>query len=240
MKKLALLLFLLNVLFLNAQSNSFKYYHDHVQEAYRQDSLGNFDVAVQHMDSAFILFEYYPYDYFNAFTFAFKASNLQKAQYFLIEGTKKGLDTDGWFSDYLDQFLGLSEGRTYLFQKDSLMQIHLKTIDTVSLNTLLELMELDQKERYVNPDSREMFLQDSLNFEALILLSKTRGFPTFPTAGYGCNYAHLLLWHHRGPEYPNSEQWQEIIPLIETRITEGLLDPDFFEMFEKFNLENKF
>lgn len=240
MRNLSLFIFLTISVLGNTQQNKFSQHDHYVKAAYQFDSLGDYKMALTCMDSAFAFYDFYPFDYFNAFTYAFKNSDYDRSTNYLVRGTKKGLDISDWYSDELNQFLELPEGRTYLFIKDSLLDIHFRSIDTISLNRILEIVALDQYERTANPDTRAMFYQDSLNFETLIELSKSRGFPTFPTTGYGCNYAFLLLWHHRGPEFPNSRQWLEILPLIQARIDEGLLEPNFLEMLVVFNKKHNF
>lgn len=120
-------------------------------------------------------------------------------------------------------------------KKDSLLAIHLKSIDTVYYNALVEMEKLDQSDR--DPRNNKRFYNDSLNFEKLILLSTEKGFPTYQKTGSGCNIAGLLLWHHRD-SYPNSNQWQRIIPLIKKEIFKGTFDPEYFKRFDEAILKN--
>ena len=124
----------------------------------------------------------------------------------------------------------------YWLVKDSLLNVHFNSIDLEYSNELQRLKELDQADRSGSVESRST---DSLNFEVLITLSKQRGFPTFEKTGYGMEIATLLLWHHRGKEYPNSMQWQRIIPLIQKGINHGKIDPQFFKAFEDYNQKQK-
>ena len=190
---------------------------------------GNLDLALTYYDSMLIKIDFYPFDYYNAFTVAWKLNKYEKGENYLTRGALKGLDISTWFGDEVEAFLTSERGLEYQKVKDSLLSVHYHSIDKFYYDTLLALVEIDQRYRDMSP---EMIRNDSLNFEALIQLSKERGFPTFPSTGYGCNKAWLLLWHHRGSEYPNSEQWQRITPLINKEIENGMLSPTFFEMHE--------
>ena len=193
---------------------------------------GRYSESLLHFDSAFMAVDFYTADYIDAFIAAYRASDMQRCEDYLRRGTLKGMNISDLIINELDSFLVTDRGIMFLSIKDSLLSHHFESIDMISYNLLIELEKIDQQDRDRSP---EMFYRDSLNFEALIQLTKERGFPTFPTTGYGCNAAWLLLWHHRGEEYPNSAQWQRILPYIHARIASGLLDPNFLEMHDNFN-----
>jgi hypothetical protein len=230
MKKIFLITFLLVTNLVNAQNHDFVQYKRLKNLAHTSDSLEDYSSAIAYYDSMFTTIDFYPYDYFNAFQSAWKLEDSLKANDYLINGALKGLDISGWYGKEIDEFRTRKVGVKYLAIKDSLLLEHYKSIDKVYFDELEKLVILDQQKRDKSP---EMFYQDSLNFEALIQLTVQRGFPTFPTTGYGCSKAWLLLWHHRVPEYPDSNQWRRIIPYIQHEIDNGNLDPDFLEMHEK-------
>lgn len=232
MKNTTLLILFLASHLSYSQGYDFKKYESYQRQAQLHDSIGDYQGAVDYYDSMLQAIDFYPYDYFEAFVSAWKQQNPSKAENYLTQGALKGLDISGWFADELESFLGTDRGKKYLSTKDSLLLQHFSGIDTVSYNVLSKLVESDQRLR---DGSKEMMYNDSLNFEALIQLSEERSFPTFPKVGYGESYAWLLLWHHRGEEYPNSDQWQRIIPLINKEIQKGLLTPEFYYMLDNYD-----
>ncbi len=231
MKSITIVLLLLSSISFSQEYDFIKYAH-YKNLAYHQDSVRNYQSAVGYYDSMLVAVDFHPYDYYDAFVVAWKQKNYSKTNDFLIRGTLKGLDIKDWYGEELKSYLSTEDGQKYLLIKDSLLVKHFSLIDTASYNILTELIKRDQRLR---DGSKEVNYNDSLNFEALIKLSEERGFPTFPKVGYGCSKAWLLLWHHRNKAYPNSSQWQRIIPLINKEIQAGFLDPDFFEMFESHN-----
>lgn len=235
MKRILTILSILIVSQLSAQVYDHQLYQIHKAKAEQFIADGHFLEATLQYDSALAIIDFYPYDYFNAFTAAFTDSNMQLCEDYLIKGTLKGLDVADFFTDEIDSFVASDSGEKFRKMKDSLLLKHYESIDMVSFKKLEELVAVDQSLRDRSP---RMFYNDSLNFEALIRLSEERGFPTFPTVGYGCNQAWLLLWHHRGEEYPSSEQWQRILPYIQARMDEGLLEPDFLEQHDKHKMSN--
>ncbi len=90
MKHLFLFLLTLNSFLICSQQNKFELHDYHLGRAERLDSVQKFDEALIHIDSALSDFDYYPYDYFNAFMIAYHARDMKKAQDYLVEGTKKG------------------------------------------------------------------------------------------------------------------------------------------------------
>ncbi len=228
MKNILCIIFTIYSLHSFGQNHNFNKYHQYKELAHFSDSIGLFSQASAYYDTMLTFFEYHPFDYYDAFISAYNDSNIVKAKEYLIKGASKGLDISYFFGDKLNHFLSTTSGIAYLEIKDSILKEHYKIIDTISYNILDSLVTIDQQFRNI---SIEMSYNDSLNFVSLIKLSKERGFPTFPTTGYGCNKAWLLLWHHRGKEFPNSLQWQQIIPYIEKEIGNGKLDPDFLKMF---------
>ncbi len=234
MKIIFFTLLLLNNWMIYSQDNKFIEYNYQIDQAEHSDSLGNYKESLAFYDSAFSLIEYYPSEYFSAFQVSIKDSNIELAIKYLDKGTTKGLDIANWYGDQLDYFLATEKGQLYLTRKDSLLNIHFNSIDLNCFNLFKELYDKDQGLRNVRTPLNKMIEVDSLNFEALIHYSEEYGFPVFRTCGYGENKAWILLWHHRGEEYPNSDQWQRILPYIQKRIDEGELHPDYLKMWDEY------
>lgn len=235
MKKILLACFIFIFNNVNAQNYDFAQYERLRNLAHTYDSLGEYSIALIYFDSTLTAIDFHPYDYFNAFNTAWKLGDSSKANEYLIQGTLKGLDISGWYGTEIDEFSTSETGKEYLEIKDSLINEHFKSIDKDYYDELERLKARDQS---IRDGGSEMLHNDSLNFETLIELSKQKGFPTFPLTGYGCNNAWLLLWHHRGSEFPVSDQWKRIIPLINLEIKRGNLDPNFLQMHEDFNEKN--
>ena len=234
MKKLVLIFILFNsLLFLNlkGQDSTYYKYKAFIKIAEENVASKKTKIALSYYDSAFIVIDYIPYSYYDAFSLAISDSNYFRAKEYLVKGALKGLDLSAWYSPEKDLFNKSKFAKEYWSIKDSLLKIYFKSIDIEYYNTLVDLKRIDQTKR---DDGAVMLLNDSLNFDKLILLSTSKGFPTFKNTGYGHNIAWLLLWHHRGSSYPDSPQWQQIIPLINTEILKGTVDPEFFKPFEDF------
>ena len=235
MKKVLVISFVLILGNVSAQNYDFAQYKRLNNLAHKTDSLGEFSSAIVYYDSMLNTIDFYPYDYFNAFSTAWKFGDSLKANDYLVQGALKGFDISGWYGEEIDEFSSREIGRKYLGIKDSLISEHFKSIDKDYYDELERLVARDQS---IRDGGSEMLYNDSLNFETLIELSEQKGFPTFPLTGYGCNNATLLLWHHRGSEFPVSDQWKRIIPLINLDIKRGNLDPNFLQMHEDFNEKN--
>jgi hypothetical protein len=190
--------------------------------------------SLEYYDNAFSIKNYIFVDYLNAFNISMETGLEKKTFEYLYEGIKNGgLDISIYSFDNLDIFLNTDYGKKILLIKDSLYNIYKKNIDTLYLENLKELFNIDQINR---SDSEIYNLSDSINFSKLILLSEKNGFPTYKTTGIGLHYADAILWHQRS-YFPDSLMWKQIIPLIKMQILNGDLDPNFlnyyFEFIEK-------
>lgn len=148
-----------------------------------------------------------------------------------------GLNTDSWSTPETNIYFSKNEGKNFRKYKDSLLNIHFQRIDTFYYNELLNLKKVDQDIRSQTSNDSLIYFQDSINFEKLIYLSKHYGFPSFKSTGYGFNSANLILWHQRD-RYPNSKQWQEILPYIYEQINRGVVNPNMFLVFDEFVKKN--
>jgi len=203
-------------------------YENCLEKARKHASGNSFDSSLFFYDSAFKIIDFVPYDYFEAFDLAVQANNPDKAFDYLCSGAKCGLDVRNYSTESVTLFLRTNEYQKYLLRKDSLHQVYLNSIDTVYLKELELLKVEDQKNR--SGDSLSL-LTDSLNFDRLLELIDQSGFPTLRKVAFGYNIAYFLLWHHRD-EYPDSDQWQRILPIIEEEIRMGEITPKFFQNFD--------
>ena len=229
---LALLLFLISNCFFS-QKESFVQYNTFRKQALNAKENNDYKLAQKYFDSAFLQIDFIPYDYFYAFQAAINDSNFNKGTNYLMKGTLVGLDINHWSTTETDIYFLNNEGKNFRKCKDSLLKIHFQQIDSFYYNELLNLKKIDQEIRQKTKNNKLIEFQDSLNFDKLILLTKQYGFPSFKFTGYGFNCANLLLWHQRD-RYPNSKQWQEILPYIHEQIKRGFVDPNMFLMFDEF------
>lgn len=223
MKTILIHICLAFTLYGNTQDSTYFRYHILIEKGKGYMDSQHYQASFAAFDSAFALFPYVPYHYFDAFVSAVKASDFEKAYGYLVNGTLHGLNLSQWNTEEIQLFRTSIFSDRYHQAKDSLLHIHFQSIDLEYYRALEALKQRDQADR-------QMFCNDSLNFEALIGLCAEKGFPTFPHTGYGCNIAWLLLWHHRD-EYPHSGQWQRIMPYIRAAINAGQLTPYFLKKF---------
>ncbi|NVO02779.1 MAG: hypothetical protein HXX09_08720 [Bacteroidetes bacterium] len=215
---------------LSAQDSTYYKYDKLIKKANIQNESGEFEKAIEIYDEAFKLIDFIPYHYYDAFALSIADSNYLKANEYLIKGTLKGFDLTSWNSPEIELYNKSKFGSEYWKIRDSLLEIHFKSIDIEYYNTLKEMKKIDQS-NIRRKGNKEMVNIDSLNFEKLILLSSMKGFPTFQKTGYGCNIAKLILWHNN-KVYPSSNQWKRIIPLMNKEIFNGRFEPNFFHEFE--------
>lgn len=217
------------------QSHHFESYYTFKEQMMQQDSAGNFAAALLSCDSMLHYVDFYPYDYYSCFVLAVRANEMEKARSYLQKGTVKGLTIAAFYSDEKTRFFETPAGNEFLQIQDSLIGIHASSIDMAYYMALRELKERDQ---FIRDGSVAMIRNDSLVFDELIRLGLKKGFPTFKCTGYGANYAWLILWHQRDL-YPDSDQWKQVIPLIEKQMDQGLLEPKMFEPFEDYKTKQK-
>lgn len=104
--------------------------------------------------------------------------------------------------------------------------------DSALIKAIEAMREADQAARRGKGYTEETQHVDSLNFEHLIALVEMHGFPTEREIGLSVGSVHLLLWHHRAPEYPRSAQWRRMLPLVQAAIAKGEVSPSYLCMFE--------
>lgn len=111
-------------------------------------------------------------------------------------------------------------------------EVFAASCDSMLIKEIEAMHDADQAARRGKGYTDETRRVDSLNFEKLIALVEKSGFPNAQALGLSVGSVHLLLWHHRPPEYPNSAQWQRTLPHIRTAMAKGNLGPNYLCMFD--------
>lgn len=215
-----------------AQYSTYCKYNKLIDRAKQYSNQGEYQQSLALYDQAFLLMDFVRNDYIEAFETAIFNSNYSKANNYLRKGALFGLDLSKWSFPAADKFNQSDFAKSYWKDKDSLLQIQFKYIDIEYYETLKKMEVLDQSVRSYG--SKQMDINDSINFDQLIDLSIKKGFPTYKKTGFeGLNIAMLILMHNakRAP-YPDSNQWRKIIPYIKQEIDDGMLDPNFFKDIE--------
>ena len=197
-----------------------------IVQADAASNMGDYKKAVPLYDSALALVNWDVYPYFDATLAALQAGREDKANDFLLEGV-------GYQDSIYTAFLASDASKPFRDQRTEATKKFVAHADSAMIKQLDAFHTRDQKDRTTETLSIER--DDSLNFEGLITICENKGFPTARTVGSSSGIPWLLLWHHRGAEYPDSPQWKRIIPHIERAIDSGALDPGFLCMFEDYS-----
>ncbi|MFT3885601.1 MAG: tetratricopeptide repeat protein [Flavobacteriales bacterium] len=191
--------------------------------------------ALRCFDEAFTLDPWQAPYYYEAFSAALAMGDTARANEMLRAGVHHGFNPEVWTGDKkLVGFLAGPSSTPFRAHWDEDKRAFTVLVDTTFISELDSMVIEDQRFR-AEEWGPQMHLVDSLNFEGLIHHFDHYGLPDPPTlrAAYGNLF--LLLWHHRGPEYPGSPQWQRVLPHIRKAIDEGLLEPSFLCMFDDFS-----
>lgn len=191
--------------------------------------------ALQAYEQAFKLDPWSFYDYLDAFTIALEVGDTVQANGLLSAGVRHGLNLYV-FTDMpqLQGFLESSSSRPFREHRAENERAFAAIADSSFIRILDSLVTEDQRYRSSTANVEPMNRTDSLNFEYLIRYFGKHGFPDPHTIGHGIGALHLLLWHHRGNEYPGSSQWQQILPYFRKAMEDGTLKPSFIVMFDDF------
>lgn len=191
--------------------------------------------ALQAYQQAFKLDPWSFYDYLDAFSIALEVGDTVQANGLLSAGVRHGLNLYV-FTDMpqLQGFLGSSSSRPFRELRTENEQAFGAIADSAFIRTLDSLVTEDQRYRSSTANIEPMNRTDSLNFEYLIQYFGKHGFPDPHTIGHGIGDLHLLLWHHRGMEYPGSAQWKRVLPYFRKAMEDGTLKPSFLVMFDDF------
>ena len=191
--------------------------------------------ALQAYEQAFKLDPWSFYNYLDAFTIALEVGDTVQANGLLSAGVRHGLNLYV-FTDLpqLQGFLESSSSRPFREHRAENERAFAAIADSSFIRILDSLVTEDQRYRSSTANVEPMNRTDSLNFEYLIRYFGKHGFPDPHAIAYGIGDLHLLLWHHRGNEYPGPSQWQQILPYFRKAMEDGTLKPSFLVMFDDF------
>lgn len=177
------------------------------------------------------------YSAFDAFHWALGKKDTAQAEALLSQAVGHGLNV-GIFSDdaQLQAFLERPHARQFRARLEEDHRAFGSLADSTFIHVLDSLITEDQ--RYRNSgglDTKAMDQVDSLNFEYLIHYFGKHGFPDPHRLGHARGDLEILLWHHRGSEYPSSSQWQRALPYIRHAMAAGVLRPDFLAALDDYS-----
>ncbi|MCI1754237.1 MAG: hypothetical protein LKM36_15655 [Flavobacteriales bacterium] len=203
-----------------------------IVQADASSNAGDYKKAVPLYDSALALVNWDVFAYFDATLAALQAGREDKANEFLLKGVEHGFVPSVYQDSIYTAFLASDASKPFRDQQAEATKKFAAHADSATIKQLMRLATTDQASREGTPSDLR---NDSLNFEELITICENKDFPTAHTVGSTSGTPWLLLWHHRGAEYPDSPQWKRIIPYIEKAIDTGDLDPAFLCMFEDYS-----
>jgi hypothetical protein len=177
-----------------------------------------------------------PGPYFDAIETCLLTGQSGKANEFLSIAVQHGFVPEVFrFDSLLMAHMGSDASKEFRDKRRELEMVFAAKADSALIQELGAMFHRDQRVRKDGSDDATMHLVDSLNFERLIALCEQRGgFPNSGALGNGAGHLHSLLWHHRSPEYPVSDQWERILPYIHEAIDAGELSPAYLCMFDDF------
>lgn len=231
-RHLPLFLFFFVPCVLRAQREVHLVYNRMVDRAMASAARHDHLAAMASYDSAIAVLPWEPAIYFDAVLSALATGRTDKANTWLLTGVANGFDPTLFTDPAWVRFMDSEESAPYRQRADQCRANFTSRADTAFIAQLDAMYRRDQITR---DGSAEMLRNDSLNFEELITRCDAHGFPSAVEIGPSIGVVHLLLWHHRGPEYPDSPQWQRILPFIHTAMDAGRLDPAFLCMFDDLN-----
>ena len=215
-----------------AQKENYLSYVEHYQHALALSARSDHQAALNEFKAAFNFNPWVPSDYFDAVLSALKAGDEQRANEFLSEGVRHGFTPQTFYDSLYTAHL---QGDASLPFKAHWYEDKLAFAagaDSALIEELDVMVVLDQFVRTSGANEERMAEADYTNFEHLIAICQRNGMPSSRTIGHHYGSMFLLLWHHRGPEYPASAQWKRMLPFIHQAIDAGELSPAFLCAFD--------
>lgn len=192
--------------------------------------------AISVYEDAFVVMPWCPARYFEPVMASLSIGDAERANHFLSVGVQYGFEPT-LFTGANDLIQHLASDASLPFrerwQQDKL--VFGAVADSAFIKELDSLRQEDQRYGRMEETMEATRHIDSLNFEHLIRFCERNGFPNSKYLGHSFGIVFLLLWHHRGPEYPGSPQWQRILPFMRAAMEAGDLDPSFLCMFDDFS-----
>lgn len=191
--------------------------------------------AISVYEDAFVVMPWCPAAYFEPMLASLSIGDAERANHFLSMGVQHGFMPQLFYDSLLNVHWASQASKPFRDRWYQDMLVFAAGADSSLIMVLDSMVEVDQDHRSNIHDPILMHQVDSSNFEKLIAICTAGGFPSARVVGHGIGDVFLLLWHHRGPEYPDSPQWQRILPFIQKAMAEGDLDPSFLCMFDDFS-----
>jgi len=214
-----------------AQKETYLAYCKHYQKGLTLSSASHHAAAMAEFDTAFSIYPWVPSHYFDGVLACLLANDVEHANEFLSLGVRHGFTPDTFYDSLYTAHLN-GDGSLPFRQKWQEDKLAFGAVaDSALIKELDAMRDLDQSVRTSAAD-KETARIDSLNFEHLIAIFRRKGVPSSRTIGQTTGTVHLLLWHHRGLKYPNSAQWQRVLPFIHEAILAGEIAPSYLCMFD--------
>lgn len=186
-------------------------------------SNGAYQASLAAYDTALVQCSYCVQQWIEATEFALLHGDTTKAIRYLCGAYGNGGQPMLTYSRPVQHLLAQGFHEPYLSELRSAMNAWAIKADTVWIEALVEMKELDQSHRAFDALSRH---NDSLNLERLIQLTKERGFPAPSRTGSSFGIVHLLIWHHRA-EVGASHRFEHFMELAQSAMDQCLIEPDF-------------
>ena len=204
-----------------------------IVQADAASNAGDYKKAVPLYEAALKLVNWDLDPYFDATLAALQSGREDKANEFLLNGVENGFDPMVFIDSSFTHFLGSEASKPFRDGRGEASRKFASHADSAIIKQIEAMIVVDQEGG--REDSLITKRNDSLNFDELLKLCKEKGFPVARTTGVASNEVWLLLWHHRGAEYPDSPQWKRIIPYIDQAIDAGEMDPSILFGFDDFS-----
>lgn len=197
---------------------------------------GRSSVALERYKQAFQLDPWAFHRYLEAYHVALELADSVQASRFLRAGVRHGLKLE-WFTDEpgLMDFLANPAAADLNAHRKEDENAFGSFADSTFIKVLDSLLIEDQRYRMGTFEKPRMAQVDSMNFEFLIRYFQKNGFPDTRRLGHAISDLDVLLWHHRGEEYPDGAQWQRVLPFIRKAMAEGNLPPAFLTRYDDYS-----
>ena len=215
-----------------AQKDTYLAYLKHNQQALVLSSQGEHAAALAEFETAFAVYPWVQSDYFEAVLSALMAGDAERANRFLSEGVRHGFTPEAFYDSTYTAHLQGDAPVPFREQWHQDKLAFAAGADSALIEELDVMVVLDQFVRTSGANEERMAEADYTNFEHLIAICQRNGMPSSRTIGHHYGSMFLLLWHHRGPEYPASAQWKRMLPFIHQAIDAGELSPAFLCAFD--------
>jgi len=194
-----------------------------------------FTDAIPVYEDALVVMPWCPGAYFEPVLASLSIGDAERANHFLSMGVQHGFMPQLFYDSLLNVHWASQASKPFRDRWYQDMLVFAAGADSNLITVLDSMVEVDQDHRSNIHDPVLIHQVDSSNFEKLIAICTEQGFPSARIIGHGIGKVNLLLFHHANAEYPDSPQWQRILPYIHAAINAGDLDPAYLCMFDDFS-----